>query len=146
MSIFIVSVALIPLMGLIPVGLKNAQISSEETHAVHLLSAVVQDLKYTKSSSEKSYLFKIDQTPYRTVKEGTVNRVWIDSFWNVYSQKKTNGMYYELEWEYTQVPDINSFLPVIGRFTVKWPPPKKSENNSNKAGEVSVLIAFKKAP
>ena len=79
--------------------------------------------------------------------EGRVNRVWVDSCWNVYEEKKKpNEMCYELEWTYTKVPDSRSFLPVEGTFIVRWPPATRKDDTkpSNKGGEVTALVAFRK--
>lgn len=146
-SIFVITVAIIPLLGLIPLGVKNVQISLEETHGVHLLNAVVQDLKYSRTSELKSNVFKLSQMPFSGASEGVVNRVWIDSCWNVYeAERPSNKFCYELEWTYTKVPDLKSFLPVEGSFIVRWPPAlhRDASQASNKGGEVSAWIAFRK--
>ncbi|MES2308372.1 MAG: prepilin-type N-terminal cleavage/methylation domain-containing protein [Verrucomicrobiota bacterium] len=147
-ALVVIAVAFIPITGLIPLGLRNVQVSAEETHAVHILTAVIQDMKYARSSDLHSTIFKISQLPFNGAQQNAVNRIWIDSSWNTYpSEKRPNTMCYEVEWEYTSVPPATSLLPVEATITVRWPPPvhaKQNYNISGKGGEITVLASFRK--
>ncbi|MES2308559.1 MAG: prepilin-type N-terminal cleavage/methylation domain-containing protein [Verrucomicrobiota bacterium] len=149
LAIAIVSISMIPLVGLIPIGLKKAQLSTEETHAVHYLSAVIQDLRYPPPGATRSEVFKLSPLPYNGAVVHDKNRVWVDSCWSVYPEdQKPNVFCYQIEWEYTQVPEPASFLPVEANITVRWPPkpnPSPDDNLTSKTGgEVTSHASFRK--
>ncbi len=147
LAVGIVAVAAIPLMGLIPASLKNTQISSEETQALRLMTAVVQDFRFTPLSKSRSEIFKLPSLPYNGAQLNTENKVWVDSYWMVYPyNQKPSGQAFELEWKYGVIPEQNSFAAVEATFVVRWPATVDETSGSQKkkkvGGEVSCLAAF----
>ncbi len=148
-AIGILSFAMIPLVGLIPMGLKNTKSSSEETHALNILTMVIQDFRYTPLEENKSGIFKLSNLPYRGTENTTPKKVWIDLCMNVYPhEQKPQIQAFEVEWIYTKIPSFNSFLPIEARFTVRWPPKHSSKegttDQTNTGGEFSTTVSFSK--
>lgn len=65
LAMTIVVIAIIPLMGLIPLGLKNSHTSSEEIHAAHLLQMIAQDFKHTPVTQSKSAILNLELPPIK---------------------------------------------------------------------------------
>lgn len=143
LAIAIVAIAMVPLVALIPISLKRAQLSTEETHAVHLLAAFVQDLRYTQAERSESEIFKVTSLPFKGATANQKNMVWVDSCWATYpADQKPNGFCYQIEWTYASIPDPASFLPIEATIIVRWPPNPNSSSKSG--GEVSSPASFRK--
>lgn len=146
-AVAIVAIAVIPLMGLIPLSLKNSEISSEEAQALAILTAVVQDIRFTPLKETKSVIFKLPSLPYNGAQLHKKNQVWVDSYWNIYPyDKKPSTQAFELEWQYGVIPQNDSFAAVEATFFVRWPAVVENLEGSKKkvkpGDEVTCLVAF----
>lgn len=147
LAIGVVTIAIIPLVGLIPLGLKNTQISSEEIAAAHLLQMVVQDFRHTPPSESRSAILKLENPPYQATSLGEIRRVWIDLALNVYLERPSAWVY-EMEWHYLKIPSLSdSFEPVECKIRIRWP--VKTGNSpditsSKSWSEISSRVVFLK--
>lgn len=143
LAMTIVVIAIIPLMGLIPLGLKNSHTSSEEIHAAHLLQMIAQDFKHTPVTQSKSAILNLELPPDQASSNNDSRRAWIDLSFNVYLTRPPFWAY-EVEWTYLQVPSpAESFTPIECELRIIWPPkPSDSDSPSKSAGEISTRLIF----
>ncbi len=145
LSLLILTAVIVPLVSLIPIGLKNTQISSEEMYAAHLLTAVIQDLRYSSQTSLKSEIFKISPLPYGGATTGALNKFWVDDCWTTSTVKNQRGLnLFQLELKYLKVAPTGSFDPVEAKITIRWPPKLNAgpEGKAPKGGEISSVVIF----
>lgn len=142
-SIGIIVIAMVPLIGLIPIGMKNSQASYGETVGMDLLTAVIQDFRSSPIAQSQSPIFHLSALPYNGASLGTVNRILLDRYLNILPQnKKTSEACFEVTWVYTKIPPPESLMPVEAKFTVYWPPTPDEIHGASKEGQVTLVAAF----
>ncbi len=147
-TIGIISITLVPLLALLPLGLKTNEVSIVQMQALDLISTAAQDLRYTPADRSESALLKLKPLPYSNLKVGIPYRFWIDPCWNVYTeQNKTASAIYELSLTYTQVPLGSEIAPTEATMTISWPPSALGnqdphDKNSKKDRFVTLPISF----
>lgn len=147
LALGIVAIAFIPLVGMIPMILNTSTASVDETKAIHLISAVIQDLRYTPATESQSRLFHLSPLPTKNSPLNTDFKVWVDSSWNVYPESKKPARFdFELEWKYTALSNETETAPIEGLITVRWPPKmvqlKDGKVKKQSGGELSTAVAF----
>lgn len=164
LALGVVSFALLMVVALLPIGIKNNKTSTEETRAMTILTTLEADLRNTHplANSGKSQLFGL-ALPYAW--DATAGRVTLNSNLTVNTIAAANSVgitdtqkatsytstnprpRYQATVIYTQVPVAGKASPILARLIVSWPaisPAKVSQLTSlvNVLGYVETSVAF----
>ena len=164
LALGIATFALVSLLALLPVGIKTNQVSTEETRAVFLLSALEADLRNTHpqaTGNGTSQLFglvlpyKMDALGARTAANTAVPMGLVSPACSVglnddekpvpYSGSPRPR--YQATVLYTKVPAAGSSAPIQARLIVNWPAvpdanPAKLTSLKSVAGYVEAYVTF----
>ncbi len=164
LALGVVSFALLAIVALLPAGIKNNKISTEETRATCLLTTLEADLRNTHplANSGKSQLFGL-LLPYKW--DSSTSRVSLNSALSVNSITTSTSVgitetqsavaysstnprpRYQATVIYTQVPSASSAAPVLARLIVSWPAMTTTSvsqltSSTNVLGFVETCVAF----
>ena len=156
LAIGIAVIALLSVVGLLSVGIRNNRISVEETRASFLLTLVEADLRNTMPGSGVSGLFGLP-LPYATntaggvivnpsLEQGKVYTTGLTDAEIPASVSSSPRPRYQASVIFTRLPAQDSLLPIAARLVVNWPAVVATNaaalTGSAVSGSVEGLVTF----
>lgn len=145
LALGLVSFALLALMGMIPVGLRQHSVSTEEVRALELITAVASDICNSTETNNTSKQFKVDITAPSGNGGQIYSPFYVDE--NFKAVSNPSEARYSVAVTYTQ-PATNT-VPAYMRVVVAWPGSSATFSStgpgglslSGEMGSVEALVA-----
>ena len=123
LAIAIAAFCLLPLLGLLPIGLKTHQTANEQTHLAAMAAMVVQDLENTPFSSKKSPRFQVTFPASSTGATGAPQSLYFDASGSVVGTvgaTPSPSAFYRVSLGFTP-PSQGHREATLVRVMVTWP-------------------------
>lgn len=127
LAIGIISFAMVPIFGLLPVGLRSVKNANEQAGAANVLGAITESLRTASSTNNIDFSGTFAGKPivYTVGQAGPVTVAWT----NLTLEGVTNSMNSRLSAVLTIYPSTNQSTPGRAVISVAWP--ASSDNNWN---------------
>jgi len=142
-SMGILSFCMVLLLGLLPVGIKTNELTSEETKALNLMTAIVSDLKYTPVGESQSSIFKLPAPPFAPdVTRAETNSVYFNEGWKPHiGTSPQPDSRFHVSWWYHRLPSPETGEPVEGIIRISWPA-RPNDKNSRWDASTEVFVSY----
>lgn len=142
LALAIVSFCLVLLVGLLPIGLKTNQISSEEFRAMNLMTALITDVEATPQTERNSRIYQVNPLPSsEDAKEKKEIVFYIDESGKMTKTDTGTLTRFKVLWVYTRVPEKESLDPIEAWIKISWPIASKQGKTEN---SVETYAAFRR--